>query len=98
MQVMEEQARTNDLTMHAGTSRTIHRNGIHFFTTKEIGVGTGQGLALSYDFIVNKHCGEIKFKDDPCGGTEFIIKLPLDSETVEQERHKLQHSGVYLRG
>ena len=47
-----------------------------FFTTKDVGVGTGQGLALSYDFIVKKHNGELSFESEEGHGTTFTIKLP----------------------
>ncbi|MCM8532910.1 MAG: ATP-binding protein, partial [Lentisphaeraceae bacterium] len=47
-----------------------------FFTTKEVGVGTGQGLAISYDFIVKKHSGELNFESLEDQGTEFTISLP----------------------
>ena len=51
-----------------------------FFTTKEVGVGTGQGLALSYDFIVKKHNGEITFESTVGEGTEFCIRIPKSLE------------------
>jgi PAS domain S-box-containing protein len=54
-----------------------------FFTTKEVGVGTGQGLALTYDFIVIKHNGTIDVNSDPGKGTQFIITLPIE-EIFEQ--------------
>jgi len=50
-----------------------------FFTTKQIGKGTGQGLALSYDIIVNKHNGDIKVESEAGSGTKFIIKLPIEN-------------------
>lgn len=48
-----------------------------FFTTKAVGKGTGQGLAISYDIIVNKHGGMITFESEAGRGTTFIIRLPL---------------------
>ncbi len=47
-----------------------------FFTTKEIGKGTGQGLAIAHSVIVNKHNGKINVKSEPGKWTEFIISLP----------------------
>jgi len=48
-----------------------------FFTTKDVGKGTGQGLAISYDIIVNKHGGAISFDSKEDGGTTFYIQLPI---------------------
>lgn len=47
-----------------------------FFTTKPPGKGTGLGLNVSYDIIVNKHHGEIHVESIP-GNTSFIIQLPI---------------------
>lgn len=51
-----------------------------FFTTKKVGVGTGQGLSISQHIIVEKHNGKIFFKSNVDEGTEFIIQLPIDRE------------------
>ena len=48
-----------------------------FFTTKAVGKGTGQGLAIAYSVIVDKHGGTISFETEPGRGTTFIITLPL---------------------
>ena len=48
-----------------------------FFTTKDVGKGTGQGLAISYDVIRNKHNGTLNFTSETGKGTTFIIQLPL---------------------
>ncbi|MES2675023.1 MAG: ATP-binding protein [Pseudomonadota bacterium] len=48
-----------------------------FFTTKPIGQGTGLGLNICYDIIVNKHRGELSFTSKLNIGTTFTIKLPL---------------------
>lgn len=52
-----------------------------FFTTKKIGKGTGQGLAIAYNTIVTKHGGEITFESGPGKGTTFIIRIPMRSDT-----------------
>lgn len=49
-----------------------------FFTTKKVGQGTGQGLAISYDVIVNKHKGRLQCESEPGKGTTFTITLPKD--------------------
>jgi len=47
-----------------------------FFTTKEVGKGTGQGLALSYSIIKERHDGELYFETELGKGTTFVIQLP----------------------
>ncbi|MET0112626.1 MULTISPECIES: ATP-binding protein [Limnospira] len=51
-----------------------------FFTTKEIGKGTGLGLYISREIIVSRHCGEIWCESEIGKGTEFWIKLPLNPQ------------------
>ncbi|MCK4379227.1 MAG: hypothetical protein KAW01_07780, partial [Deltaproteobacteria bacterium] len=46
-----------------------------FFTTKAVGTGTGLGLYISYDIIVNKHGGQLQVDSLPGRGTTFIIRL-----------------------
>ncbi|MGA9670523.1 MAG: PAS domain S-box protein, partial [Terracidiphilus sp.] len=53
-----------------------------FFTTKEVGKGTGQGLAFAYSVIVKKHQGKIWFETEPGRGTTFFIQLPADPSSV----------------
>lgn len=47
-----------------------------FFTTKPVGTGTGLGLYISYDVIVNKLHGTIKVISNFGEYTEFTITLP----------------------
>ncbi len=49
-----------------------------FFTTKEVGRGTGQGLAIARSVVVDKHGGTLTFETEEGKGTTFIIRLPLD--------------------
>jgi two-component system, NtrC family, sensor kinase len=48
-----------------------------FFTTKPIGKGTGMGLSISYQIIVEKHKGELDCISELGKGTEFIIRIPI---------------------
>lgn len=48
-----------------------------FFTTKAVGKGTGQGLAIARS-VVEKHGGELTFESEMGVGTTFYIKLPVD--------------------
>lgn len=47
-----------------------------FFTTKPVGKGTGLGLAVSYQVIVEKHKGSLKCISEPGWGTAFWIQIP----------------------
>lgn len=49
----------------------------HFFTTKGVGKGTGQGLTIAYQTIVEKHRGKITFETKQGKGTTFYIELPI---------------------
>ncbi|MEO1377379.1 MAG: ATP-binding protein [Cyanobacteria bacterium J06635_10] len=48
-----------------------------FFTTKPVGKGTGLGLAVSYQVVVDRHHGELKCSSTPGEGTEFTIEIPI---------------------
>jgi PAS domain S-box-containing protein len=56
-----------------------------FFTTKEVGIGTGQGLAISHTIIEDMHGGSIKVNTLKGKGTTFIIMLPSDGKKERQE-------------
>ncbi|MBE9106620.1 PAS domain-containing protein [Nostoc cf. edaphicum LEGE 07299] len=51
-----------------------------FFTTKPVGKGTGMGLSISYQIIVQKHGGKIQCISAPGEGAEFVVMIPLKQE------------------
>lgn len=51
-----------------------------FFTTKPPGQGTGMGLNISHNIIVQRHKGRIDLYSQP-GHTRFEVRLPLHSST-----------------
>jgi PAS domain S-box-containing protein len=48
-----------------------------FFTTKEVGRGTGQGLAIARAIVIGKHGGELSVSSTVGYGTEFTLRLPI---------------------
>jgi len=55
-----------------------------FFTTKPVGKGTGMGMSISYQIVVEKHHGKLDCFSTPGIGTEFVIQLPI--QQVNQEK------------
>jgi PAS domain S-box-containing protein len=51
-----------------------------FVTTKEVGRGTGQGLALSRGIVVEKLKGSLHFETETGKGTTFFVRLPKSVE------------------
>ena len=54
-----------------------------FFTTKEIGRGSGQGLAITRSIVVDKHDGSIGVVSSPSTGTCFTLRLPVNGTATE---------------
>lgn len=57
-----------------------------FFTTKEVGKGTGQGLSMAHHTIVEKHGGALKIDSTEGEGSTFTIELPLETTPGRQDR------------
>jgi signal transduction histidine kinase len=55
-----------------------HRVFDQFFTTKEVGRGSGVGLSVARSLIVGAHGGTITFVSQVNLGTEFTIRLPVN--------------------
>jgi signal transduction histidine kinase len=56
-----------------------------FFTTREVGKGTGQGLAIAHSVVVSKHQGTIDVSSQVGCGTTFVIRLPLADPSAKTE-------------
>jgi signal transduction histidine kinase len=57
-----------------------------FVTTKEIGRGAGQGLALSRGIVVEKLNGSLHFETETGKGTTFFIRLPVSSAALTNKQ------------
>lgn len=56
-----------------------------FFTTKPVGKGTGIGLSICKNIVVEKHRGSLQCVSTPGKGTEFIIEIPITQEMPMQK-------------
>jgi signal transduction histidine kinase len=65
-----------------------------FFTTKAVGKGTGQGLAIAYDVVVNRHSGQLQVDSTPGKGTCFTIRLPLETSLDDNQSEPLVEATV----
>jgi two-component system, NtrC family, sensor kinase len=52
-----------------------------FFSTKDVGHGTGLGLAVSLG-IVQRHGGSIRVQSEVGKGSTFIVRVPLDGRVA----------------
>ena len=64
--------------------KTLDRIFEPYFTTKDIGKGTGIGLAVIYG-IIERHEGSISVESKPNEGTVFTILLPAYEGLIEQK-------------
>jgi signal transduction histidine kinase len=66
-----------------GIPETVQRRMLDpFFTTKPVGKGTGLGMAISYQIVVERHQGHLKCISTPGQGTCFLIEVPVEHTTA----------------
>ena len=58
-----------------------------FYTTKELGKGTGMGLSIVYG-VVKMHAGDISVESEPGQGTTFLVRLPAECAPPREEPHE----------
>ena len=66
-----------------------------FFTSKDVGEGTGLGLFIVAN-IIEEHEGEIQVTEGGIGGVRFIITFPLTlaAQTLTLERNSGKREGI----
>lgn len=66
-----------------------------FYTTKEVGKGTGLGLAMAYG-AVHSHGGVIEVESEPGAGSVFHVYIPLQDMSEGQHRPEVARSAPVL--
>jgi signal transduction histidine kinase len=56
-----------------------------FFTTKPAGKGTGLGMSISYQIVVEKHGGSLYCISNPGQGAEFVIEIPIHQNLSDSD-------------
>ncbi|MDJ0702005.1 MAG: ATP-binding protein [Leptolyngbyaceae cyanobacterium MO_188.B28] len=64
------------------TDEVRHQIFDHLYTTKDIGQGTGLGLTISRQIILEKHGGQIEAHSPSGKGTKFVISLPIKDKLL----------------
>ncbi len=49
-----------------------------FFTTKPVGRGTGLGMSISHQIVVERHQGQLSCVSTLGEGSRFVISLPVE--------------------
>jgi CheY-like chemotaxis protein len=76
-------------TGHGISEKEMHRIFDPYFTTKEVGKGTGMGLSVVHG-IVKNHEGAISVKSDVGQGATFNIFFPVVEEQAAKEAESIE--------
>jgi signal transduction histidine kinase len=70
------------------TREEMERVCMPFYTTKDVGEGTGLGLAVVHG-IVTSHSGSLEIESEPGKGSRFAVRLPADgpADMAEADRN-----------
>ena len=60
-----------------------------YYTSKEIGKGTGMGLSVVHG-IVKRHGGGIRVESEPGKGTVFVVYFPALEEMAEEKKEPVE--------
>lgn len=71
-------------TGHGMTKEVMDQIFEPFYTSKELGKGSGMGLAVVHGIIKN-HGGTITVESEPGKGSEFTVILPTTDEKIETQ-------------
>jgi len=63
-----------------------------FYTTKQLGKGTGMGLSIVYG-VVKMHAGDIAVDSEVGKGTSFLVRIPI-GEKAREEAHELGKDSI----
>lgn len=66
----------------------------YFFTTKERGVGTGQGLPICRKLIQDDFNGDLTLSDEYVDGAEFVIRLPRPEHNAMTDARSDGYEGL----
>lgn len=64
-----------------------------FYTTKEVGKGTGQGLYISHSVVVEKHRGSLTLDTKVGKGTTFHVRLPIRQQAASGDEAQAHEQG-----
>jgi len=76
-------------TGHGMNKDTISHIFEPYFTTKDVGKGTGMGLAMVYG-IVQSLGGDIRVHSKPGAGTSFHLLFPIIEKKIENTKQKYE--------